>query len=50
MLNLSFRQNSFEPDRFICEGALVEYLKSRLLVRVGDRCIEWPVLGVGRLN
>ena len=31
-LNLFVRQNSFEPDDFICQGAVVEHLKLRLFV------------------
>lgn len=48
--NLSVGQNSFEPDRFICEGAMVEHLKPCLLVGVGNSRVQWPVTVAGRLN
>ena len=44
LLNLCLRQNSFEPERFTCERATVEHLKSSLLVRVGNGCVQWPMV------
>ena len=42
--NLCLRQNSFEPERFICERTSVEHLKPCLLVRASNGCIQWPML------
>ena len=44
LLNLRFRQNSFEPERFTCKGATVEHLKPCLLVRAGNGCVQWPMV------
>lgn len=41
-LNLLVRQNSFEPEDFICQGAMVEHLKLRLFVGFADRGVQRP--------
>jgi hypothetical protein len=41
-LNLFVRQNSFEPEDFICQGAMVEHLKLRLFVGFADRGVQRP--------
>ena len=49
-LNLFVRQNSFEPEDFICQGAIVEHLNLCLFVRVGRSCEQWPTTIIGRVN
>ena len=44
LLDLFVRQNSFEPERFACERAMVKHLKPSLLVRVGDGYVQWPMV------
>ena len=41
-LNLFVRENSFEPEDFICQAAMVEHLKLRLFVGFADRGVQRP--------
>ena len=41
-LYLFVRQNSFEPEDFVCQGAMVEHLKLCFFGGFADRGVQWP--------